>query len=86
MALKLYYILNLNPSQSSDNALWWMPERRGYTVDLDKAGVYTAKEAAEIVKNRPLEDFAVEISVARAASRRVVDADWARQISRKGLS
>lgn len=32
-------------------ALWWAPERKGYTIDVDLAGRYTKEEAEEVVKH-----------------------------------
>lgn len=32
--------------------LWWAHERKGYTTEIDKAGVFTEEEAHEITRNR----------------------------------
>lgn len=40
-----FYILCIHKElPRSDLALWWKPDCRGYTTDLDQAGVYTAEE------------------------------------------
>lgn len=44
-----YYIRDMR--QIVGNAcLWWGPNRRGYTTDLKRAGLYTKEEAEEIIK------------------------------------
>ena len=79
---KLYYILNNRPSQRSELALWWCPDCRGYTHDIDKAGVYTEEEAAGLVRNRPHEDSAIEVSLVLAAARRHVTCEAALPLPR----
>lgn len=40
-----FYILCIHEElPRSDLALWWKPNCRGYTTNLDQAGVYTAEE------------------------------------------
>lgn len=39
-------------------ALWWRPERQGYTTDLQQAGRYSKEEAESIQRIRGL-DFPV---------------------------
>jgi hypothetical protein len=51
----MFYIQN--KGNGGDLVLWWRPERRGYTVCIDQAGLYSQKEAEEIVRNRPPEDI-----------------------------
>jgi len=36
-----YYILSLKHSKGSDALLWWAPNNCGYTIALDKAGIYS---------------------------------------------
>lgn len=36
---------------SFEHDAWWMPDSNGYTSCLEEAGVYTAAEAADIVRN-----------------------------------
>lgn len=44
------YILCCRHSRSTDYLLtWWGPDRRGYTFDLDRAGIYPESEARAIV-------------------------------------
>jgi hypothetical protein len=38
---------------NGDCAVWWGPDHRGYTTDIDKAGRYTKEEADAIYSNRP---------------------------------
>ena len=46
-----YYIQN-TAHYAFDFILWWGPDRRGYTHDLAKAGLYTEAEARSIVAIR----------------------------------
>lgn len=46
---ELFYVWK--GGQHGDLALWWKPERCGYTTDLDKAGKYTRKEVLKIEEN-----------------------------------
>ena len=39
----LFYIQDTR-SFVGDSALWWRPEGKGYTVNLDEAGTYTAAQ------------------------------------------
>ncbi|WP_042424425.1 hypothetical protein [Geomicrobium sp. JCM 19039] len=41
-----YYILSLKRT-SGDVFTWWRPDCRGYTQDLNKAGIYTEEELQE---------------------------------------
>ena len=71
--MKLYVIQCLN-SYVGNFLLFWGPDRRGYTVDLDKAGKYTLEEALKIEKLRGT-DKAIPLEVAERATIRVVDDD-----------
>jgi hypothetical protein len=54
---KLYYI----QSGYVDNAmLWWRPNGKGYTTDIEEAGKFTAERMLDIINNRPKEDVAWE--------------------------
>lgn len=35
-----YYILSVSNGPVGEDALWWRPEAKGYTINLDKAGKY----------------------------------------------
>ena len=39
-----FYILDVR-SVVGNCAVWWCPNAQGYTCDIDKAGLYTAKQA-----------------------------------------
>jgi hypothetical protein len=41
-----FFLLSLKHSPIDDYAMWWMPSDAGYTIDLEKAGRYTAAEIA----------------------------------------
>jgi len=47
MGEQLYYI-GRTRDFAYDYILWWGPAHNGYTYDLKKAGLYTAKEAESI--------------------------------------
>lgn len=55
---KLYYIQTAG--YLGDAMLWWKPEGRGYTTEIDKAGKFTEEKMREIINNRPDEDIAWE--------------------------
>lgn len=46
----MYYLLDLERTIKSDIAHYWKPNRHGYTINLDDAGLYTKEEALTIVK------------------------------------
>lgn len=51
-----------------DFRLWWGPDRGGYTVDVDKAGVYTRAEAEDIECTRRCPDGSLgDVAVRRSA-------------------
>lgn len=47
----LFYIQDTR-SVVGNCAVWWCPDRGGYTCDLTKAGLYDEAEAREITSNR----------------------------------
>jgi hypothetical protein len=50
---------------SFEHDAWWAPDRRGYTRDIEQAGVYTAQEAGAICcQSVWVEEIAVLKSVA----------------------
>lgn len=57
MRIKLgkYYYIQFTSEYEGGYALWWKPNRKGYTCDLIYAGLYSAKEAEEIVSRRPVD-------------------------------
>lgn len=42
-----YYVLDTS-CIVGDCALWWRPRGRGYTTNLDEAGIYTGAEVAKL--------------------------------------
>lgn len=38
-------------TKSNEHVVWWKPDSKGYTVCVDKAGRYTAEEAASICQH-----------------------------------
>lgn len=69
-----YFIFTLDPN-AKETALWWKPGRRGYTLNLEEAGLYEEKEAREIERLRPPEDRAIPEDVARRLARSRVPLD-----------
>jgi hypothetical protein len=57
-----------------DCALFWRPNRSGYTQQLEEAGRYSKKEADEICSMRG-EEFAVPCELIEQASVRLVKFD-----------
>ena len=68
--MKQFYILDA--SCLGVSALWWRPERCGYTVRLDEAGVYSEDDALSIAKIRGT-DVPCEKSMVDALAYRTVD-------------
>jgi hypothetical protein len=52
--------------------LWWKPNRRGYTTDVDAAGRYTREEAQRIVAGNDREDLAIPEEEALRSTKRIV--------------
>ncbi len=44
------YLIECRKDRARDVVLWWKPNGSGYTIELDKAGVYSKKEAEQICK------------------------------------
>jgi len=67
--------LILSKSRTAGIAMWWRPEGKGYTNDVDKAGRFSAAESALIVRSSPEKDMRVPISAIgrTVATRRIVD-------------
>lgn len=50
--IDLYLIAHIgHTTKSHEHIQWWKPDSRGYTVCIDKAGLYSADEAASICNN-----------------------------------
>lgn len=56
----------------SDTALWWKPDRQGYTIDVREAGRYTKEEALSQEADRDI-DFAIPESAVLAKVRHTVE-------------
>lgn len=69
-----YLIRCIDQAGQQEMALWWRPERRGYTTSIDEAGRYTREEAEAQARARDI-DFAVPLSMARALASAVVRAE-----------
>lgn len=54
-------------AKSSEHIIWWKPNSRGYTVCIDKAGLYDESEARSICQNGVC--IAVPTDAARPLSR-----------------
>ncbi len=70
----MFYILC--KERTNGIATWWKPNEFGYTTNLDEAGLYTAEQAARIVRNAMGMDVAVPkalITSNKIVTRRVVD-------------
>ena len=50
-AQNTYVLLSIKHGPISGTAIWWGPNRCGYTPCFDQAGRYTKQEADEIVAN-----------------------------------
>lgn len=46
-----YLIIDQSRSGINGAYWWWLPNRLGYTTNIDKAGRYTADEVAEIIED-----------------------------------
>lgn len=59
----MYYIW------SAKHDLWWLPNHRGYTPDLAKAGLYNLSQAIAIEENSRMAGLFSEVSVKIPESR-----------------
>lgn len=57
-----------------DSVMWWRPDGKGYTINLEEAGEYDEEKARAIETNRST-DKPIPCEVARAASSTHVMAD-----------
>lgn len=69
-----YLIRCIDQAGQQEMALWWRPERRGYTTSIAEAGRYTREEAEAQARARDI-DFAVPLSKALALSSPTVRAE-----------
>lgn len=58
------------PTFNKDMALWWAPNCKGYTIDVNKAGRYGKREAEEICKYK--QATMIPVSEAKAMVRQLV--------------
>ena len=67
--------LILNKDRSQGAAMWWRPDRAGYTTDVDSAGRYSSEESARIVRSGSGKDIRVPVSAIgrTVTTRRIVD-------------
>lgn len=54
--------LIMSKSRSETVASWWLPDKCGYTTDVDLAGRFSAEESASIVRGSPEKDMRVPVS------------------------
>lgn len=73
----MMYLILCADKSTSDNVLWWRPNRHGYTYNLDEAGRYTKEDAEAQAAARDL-DFAIpEDAIGTALkTHRVVSKEW----------
>lgn len=74
--MSLFYILDTR-TVIGNEALWWRPERAGYTTNLEEAGQYNAEQIKGI---RP-SDVPVPVELARQLAHASVFTD---RLSQKG--
>lgn len=77
-----YYILCLKTGAMGDSLLWWRPNNAGYTVALERAGVYTQADldAHPRYYNNGETTLAVPVAEAEARTMRVVSSDHLRAL------
>lgn len=74
-----YYILSLKWSHN-EFCLWWRPDNKGYTGNLDEAGRYEAAEALTEYHNDGKDALAVPCALAEKYVARIVDAGHKKDI------
>jgi hypothetical protein len=79
-----YYIQDTR-SYVGNAVVWWRPEGKGYTTNIDEAGLFTRKKAALIQANRATDKAWPEEAV-RGAILRYVDAQRLSEDMREELS
>jgi hypothetical protein len=75
------WVIECTQSGTTDwSALFWAPDRCGYTTDLASAGRYTETEAKEQERSRPGVDIAHRLADVRALAKPRVDRDTLRRV------
>lgn len=74
MSTELYYLQDTR-GVVGNSALWWAKNRNGYTCDLNKAHVFTMKEAYDQHRSRPT-DLPWPVSVVDPKAQRHADVQW----------
>lgn len=69
----LFYIFAKEHSAKREHCLWWCPGSKGYTFDLNRAGLFTEAEAKEIEAEGHGDHVAVpEVAALSADHRRCI--------------
>jgi hypothetical protein len=68
-----YYLHSPKHQNLRDSALWWGPDRSGYSLTLEGAGVYGEEEAKRLQAESHGDILAVPCEVVAPLARRVVD-------------
>jgi len=62
-----YYLLSMKRSKPADGCYtWWRPQRAGYTVNLNEAGLYREAEAQQLADGA--DTFAVPAKMVESAT------------------
>ena len=77
------FLIQCKSENAGNSVLWWAPERRGYTGDLDKAGRYTRSEAESIERLRGEERKVPEALAISLAKRHVLVDDLNGHLNRE---
>jgi len=68
-----FYIFAKEHSTKCDHCLWWNPGAKGYTCDLNRAGLFTEAEAREIEADSHGDHVAIpEVAAMSADHRRCI--------------
>ena len=68
-AEKAQYLIECREHKTGSNRLWWAPDSKGYTFDVDKAGRYSLKDAKRICDQGADEKMWTEAEVIAEAKR-----------------
>jgi hypothetical protein len=80
---KLYFIRDTRVTVGN-SAMWWRPDRAGYTCSIDEAGRYEEQEALSIVRIRGT-DVPYPCEVIEPLTRRHVDVQDLRKVEKLQL-